>query len=447
METNPAPAAAQPPWWRRLAFSLAVAGLTLALVVVTFLALAGSLPVVSAALETLAAADGKVPTYVRITLAVVGLATVLLPALLLLWASRRRRLTGRFVGLGWLAVAPVLAWLAWDEPTIQHPLPVEEFSPAFPGAETSYRVLMEYSRKNPSAEAQAFARAQFQTRNIPGIGRGADYLAFVAKHRAGLAADWETLAPQRAWLERLNAFERIGDLTPGDFAADIPDFRAWRILSQHVCAHAAGLALDGRRDEALLAVVPLLEAGRKLQTTSRSLVRTMMGVTVERMAVDTATLVLDQGEVAPATRARLRTALGTVSAPALARRLVQIEYAQFAPRFGHLRLGELVMLGREGGAFARPVLNALSSLAVNPNATINLYGRYVEELAGYAERRELGKLAAAREVLHRNFRGEVRMKNLGGRLFVWLSTPAYDRIVGSHWKLTDLREALLVRLD
>ena len=131
----------------------------------------------------------------------------------------------------------------------------------------------------------------------------------------------------------------------------------------------------------------------------------------------------------------------------MARRLVQIEYAQFAPRFGHLRLGELLMLGREGGGVVRPLLNFLSGFAINPNATINLYGRFVEELAGHAERRELGKLAAARAALHRQFRGEVRMKNLGGRLVVWISTPAYDRIVGSHWKLTDLREELLRRLD
>lgn len=447
METNPAPVAARPPWWRRVAFSLAVVALTLALVLLTFLALAGSLPVVYAALEELASPDAKLPSYVRITLVVFGAATVLLPALLLLWASRRRRLTGRVVAVAWLAVAPVLVWLARDEPAILHPLPVEEFSPAFPGAEESYRVLMEYSRKSPSAEAQAFARATFQARNIPGVAQRDRYLAFIAANRAALAADWETLAPQRAWLGRLNAFERFGDLTPGDFAADIPDFRAWRLLSQHLCAHAAGLAADGRSDEALLALVPLLEAGRKLQTSSRSLVRTMMGVTVERMAFDTAALVLDQGAVAPETRARVRAALGTVSATAMARRLVQIEYAQFAPRFGHLRLGELLMLGREGGGVVRPVLNFLSGFAINPNATINLYGRFVEELAGHAERRELGKLAAARAALHRQFRGEMRMKNLGGRLVVWISTPAYDRMVGSHWKLTDLREELLRRLD
>lgn len=105
------------------------------------------------------------------------------------------------------------------------------------------------------------------------------------------------------------------------------------------------------------------------------------------------------------------------------------------------------MLGREGGGVVRPVLNFLSGFAINPNATINLYGRFVEELTGHAERRELGKLAAARAALHRQFRGEMRMKNLGGRLVVWISTPAYDRIVGSHWKLTDLREELLRRLD
>jgi hypothetical protein len=447
MDTNPAPVAARPPWWRRIALSLAVVGLALALVLLTFLALAGSLPVAYAALEEVASADGKLPDYVRLALAGVGMLTVILPAMLLLWASRRRLLTGRVVAVAWLAVAPVLLWLAWDEPAILHPLPVEEFSPAFPGAEQSYRVLMEYSRQNPSAEARDFARARFGARSIPGVGQRARYLEFVAANRAALEADWTTLAPQRAWLGRLNAYERFGDLTPGDFAADIPDFRAWRLLSQHVCAHAAGLALDGRRDEALLALVPLLESGRKLQTSSRSLVRTMMGVTIERMAVDTAALVLDHGPVAPETRARVRTALGAVSAPAMARRLVQIEYAQFAPRFGQLRLGEMLLLGRGVGGVVRPGLNVLSSFAVNPNATVNLYGRFVEELAGYAERRELGKLAAGREALYRQFRGEVRMKNLGGRLFVSLSTPAYDKIVGSHWTLTDLREALQRRLD
>lgn len=437
-------------WWTRIPRSLASAGLLLALLLITFLAICGTMPTVVSALEQLLSSSKQLPNYVKITLAVAGLVTFLLPVIFMVVAARRKWVTWRFLAISWAAVTPVLVWLSWDEPAILHPLPVEEFSPVFPGAEESYRVLMEYSKQHPSDEAKAFAKLELKVKYFASSpGKGEQWVEYIRKNREALEADWAALAPQRAWLERLAAFERIGDLTPSDLAADIPTFQIWRSLSQRYCAQATLLALDGRRDEACALLAPMLAAGRKLQPSARTLIRAMIGSVVERQCVETALFIFGQGEVSPAARAKLAAALGEVNAPAMARRLVLIEYAVFAPTISRMRLGDLLSANqlKPVAPLVRGPLNFLSALLINPNATVNLHGRYIYALADCAERREIGRFRALREAHVGAFGRELGMKNLGGRLSVWIGTPAYDKIVENYWKLADLRETLGQRLN
>lgn len=443
----------QPPrsaWWAKILFSLASVGLLLVLLLVTFLAICGSMPTVVSALEQSLSTPKALPNYVKITLAAAGLVTFLLPVIFMVVAALRKWVTWRFLAISWAALTPVLVWLSWDEPAILHPLPVEEFSPVFPGAEESYRVLMEYSKQHPSDEAKASAKLELKVKYFASSpGKGEQWVEYIRKNREALEADWAALAPQRAWLERLAAFERIGDLTPSDLAADIPTFQIWRSLSQRYCAQATLLALDGRRDEACALLAPMLAAGRKLQPSARTLIRAMIGSVVERQCVETALFIFDQGEVSPAARAKLAAALGEVNTPAMARRLVLIEYAVFAPTISRMRLGDLLSANqlKPVAPLVRGPLNFLSALLINPNATVNLHGRYIYALADCAEKREIGRFRALREAHVGAFGREMGMKNLGGRLSVWIGTPAYDKIVENYWKLADLRETLGQRLN
>lgn len=437
------------PLWQRLSRLLAFAGLALAVTALSALALLGHLPVLRGAFSDDAGGGGG---FSKILMMVIVLVAILLPLALLGVAACKRWVTWLFLLIGWAVVLPVLGWLAWDEPAIRQPLPLEEFAPAFPGAEESYAVLMRYGKRDPGEEAKAFAQMKMQAvwgGKETSAREPARWLEWVAENRVAIEADWATLAPQRRWLEELAAFERIGDLTPSALDADIPTFQVWRMLSQRACGIATLQAIDGRREEAIATLLPMLAAARKLQVSSRTLVRSMIAVVVERMCLETAGVILDQGPVSSATRARLAAALGHENAAALARRLVLMEYVHFAPVFVHLRMGDALLMGLNETKFRRALrvpLNVVSGLVINPNATTNLYGQQVFELAALAEARELGKFSVRSRDFGEGLLGRSGMKNLGGRLILNMAVPAYDKVLESHWKTADLRLALRERL-
>ena len=223
-------------------------------------------------------------------------------------------------------------------------------------------------------------------------------------------------------------------------------FKVWRTLAQRSCAQATLLALDGRRDEAIATLAPMLEAGRKLQPSSRTLVRPTIGIVIERMCVETAGIVLDLGSVSAAARARLAAALGAENSAAMARRLILVEYAQFAPTFFKAKLGDTLAPSKGIGPVVRGPLNLLGGLFVNPNATINLLGQHVFELAALAEARQLGKFSVRQQGFGDTELRRPGMKNLFGRHMVSMATSAYTKVLDSHWKTADLREALRQRL-
>jgi len=447
MNSDPASAAvpARAPLGLRLLRSLVLIGLCLALTVITAVAVIGCLPFVNEAFKQLFSWGSQIP---KGAVAVTILFVILVPLIVLIVAERKRWLSWPVLATSWLVVLPVLGWLAWDEPAIRQPITIEEFSPAFPGAEQSYAVLMQYSKQTPSEEAKAYAAIKLSTPWVAANPRdSAKWIEFVEKNRAGLEADWATLAPQRRWFGEIAAFDRLGDLTPSDFSANIMSFQVWRTLSQRTCAAATLRALDGRGDEAIALLVPLLEVSRKLQLSSRTLVRTMVALVVERMALETAGSVLDKASVSAASRTRLADALAHENGPALARRLLLVEYVTFTPVFSRMKLGDSIAgtWGNEKFILRRP-LNLLSALFFNPIATTNIYGDRVRELAELAEARELGKFAVRSQDFSNILLRQPGMKNVGGRLMLSMAVPAYNKMLESHWKTADLRVALRTRL-
>ncbi|HVU24788.1 MAG TPA: hypothetical protein VHE13_11750 [Opitutus sp.] len=435
----------RPPLGVRFLRRLAALVLALGLVIICSLAAVGYVPGAFAALEQSWSLDTRAAKFAVLA---VLLAAVLLPLVLLVVARRKRWFTPPLLAVAAVFVAGVLGWLAWDDAAVRRPLTLEELSPAFPGAEASYTVLMRYSKQTPSPEAVAFGKATLTPLSW-GAGatrEPANWIAAVTKNRATIEANWNQLAPERAWAAELNVFDRIGDLTPARFDANLPLFQAWRALSQHTCAIATLQALDGHGDDAVATLLPMLELGRKLQPSARTLVRAMIGVVIERMCLETAGIILDHAAVSPARRAALAAALAGDNAPAGARRLLLIEYAQLAPALNPMRVGTLVTDDASWTRIFRRPLDLVSSLFFNPNATANLYGRQVFELAALAEARELGQFAVRTRTFDRALSHGIGMKNVGGRLILQMTTPAYGKVVESYWQTADLRAALRSRL-
>jgi hypothetical protein len=424
----------------RLLRSALAAFLGLALVFIVGLALS----------RALVAIDLSHTNYNDATKAIFALTMIVVlfsPLILIIWAERQGRIGWQSLAVGWLVVAPLLGWLAWDDPTIRRSLTIEEIAPSFDGASKSYAVLMRYSKQSPSAEARAFSA---QKPAVQSAGEkpqeAAKWREFVTKNRAGLEADWVMLAPQRAWLAELNSFERIGDLTPTDFDADIIRFDVWRLLSQRASAIASLQALDGHGDEAIATLVPMLEVSRKLEPSARNLVRFMIARTVQRFCLETARFILDQGGVSPAARQRLAAALEGGNSREGARRIVLLEYAIFTANITALKYGEHPSGVPEPRPLWHRPLAWLSNLVFNFHATANRYGDFVYQLATLSETRDLGTFNARQHDFVHDLQYKSGIKNLGGTLVLGMTIPSYDRMVRAYWEIEDLRAALLARL-
>jgi hypothetical protein len=442
--SSPAPTTFSPaPFALRTLRGVLLLGLSLVLTILLGLALFSSSSLLVDAIRPLFewnTAESRVAGW--LTLAFI----VIVPLLLVLLAWRLRLRSWWWVAGGYLAVAPVVVYLAVDDPAILHAVSIEEIAPAFPGAEKSYAVLMRYS-KSPaglSAEATAFAQKKLRLVGLPvKPDQPAEWNAFLVKNRAAIEADWSDLAPQRLWLAEVNAFDRLGDLGAGYTDQVIITFQVWQTLT-HRTLHVAGLhVLDGQPDAAISTLLPLLQAGRKLQPSARSLVRMMTGIFVEKNLLLYAKAIVDHSAVSATTRAQLAASLGGgVRGEAGARRVVGLEYSlQMTASLDH-PLGELLYLpvdGQSREVFGR-LLNAVSPLLYNPRRSINAMNDLTRELQDLAAHRD--PMTGGRADSLFVTQTKPHFKNFAGPLVVARTVPAYARIISSYWELHDRRDEL-----
>ena len=445
---SPTTPAHEAPGLRVLRVALA-AGFAVALTFLLGLAVVGWSLTARAALEPLLQGVGKDADASSTALLFTAAFVLLTPTALLVILLRQRRFAWPVFVIGGAGTIAVLIWLAWDDPTVRRPLTYEELVPPFDGAERSFAVLMQYSKQHPSPEAAAFfAEKRLSPWSGPGAIDGGKWHEYITANRAALEADWEILAPQRRWWAELNASERIGDLTPPRFDADIINFQVWRTLSQHSCAIASLQALDGQGDAAIATLLPALQLGRKLQSTSRTLVRSMIGIIIEKMMLQTVAFVLDHTAISPASRAALAAELRIGNGSAGARHLILTEIPMMAAALA--RETPSVLFGTMAPGNSSPptrgLLNALGPFLCNIRATVNLYADHMYELAALAETRQLDRLDAWSNGFIADAYRQRSFKNLGGRWLVLRASPAYTKVLQSYWTTQDLRVTVLARV-
>ena len=236
------------------------------------------------------------------------------------------------------SVAVFLAWLAHDDEEWRH----SERHPAlrndFPEAAATGALTLRYSQNAPGSLLYTLPDSKL---TFPPMEAGADNdtkrAAFLAKNGPALDKLWRDTSPLRAWIDELAAAPALGDLAEKP-ESPILGFRAARLVGQLACAHALQLAADGRRDEAVETLLPVLVAAQKLEPHSRTLVRRMISIVLRRQTQNALSLVLDGGDLSPAIRARLAAALAPRSDVAeQARLLICSEYEIMGRMFISLR--------------------------------------------------------------------------------------------------------------
>ncbi len=350
---------------------------------------------------------------------------------------------------GSLALAALLAYLASDDPAFKYPTTLEQLSPTFPGAEASFRVLMRYGKNHALGwnfrEPNRIFQDAFPVSRFVDVDQPAAWPAWLRDHRSAIELDWADLAPVRTWIGELNRFDHIGDLTPARSDADIIMFSPPRTYSLHVCDLAGLQALDGRGDEAIATLLPLLEVSRKLEPSARTLVRAMIARVMQQKAIRTAAFILDKTPVSPAMRDRLAAALALgIAGEVGARHLAAIDYTMILGAHGNQSLGDLIPF-QGSHKVLRWGLNVVGPFVYNRRHTINLIGEYTAKVQEAAVRRDLAGIERIQKTYYKSLT-QPRFKNYIGNYFASLISSPSTRMIETYWKIEDARLALLARL-
>ncbi|MDI1337451.1 MAG: hypothetical protein PSU94_14805 [Lacunisphaera sp.] len=432
-----APAPARASLFDRCLRGLARLGLVGALTFLLGLAVITVSPFIATAFEALISPESKLPKLVGMLI----LLFVIVVPIGLFWVAHRRRWGDSWLSLaaGYLLLAPVFVWLAWDEPTVRFPVSLDELCPPGPQAEASWAVTLAFTPRDGKAAPRTYSSPKFPL-SAAGPDKPAEWQAYLEKNREALHTAWANL-PERAWWAELNSFAVLGDLMPARFDAPIIKFAPYRSTSQLACAEAGLLALEGKGDEAMDTVLPVLEVGRKLEPSARSLVRFMVGRVIQKMSLHTARFILDHATVSLDRKARLAAVLaGGSGGPAGARRMLLIEYAIST----NYLLTQFSDQDHHRPAWKRGLF-ALFHFVYNPVATANRYGALTAELADLAERRELASFGT-RAAAFSAENSRPQFKNMAGGLMLSMTIPAYSKVLDSYWKIEDTRTALAADL-
>ena len=215
------------------------------------------LPFLQEALSSIATLSGA-PLAFGIGLGVAVLPCLMLATLNALLPSWRMILTG------YVIVAGLCLYLAWDDAPLVAPRTMAQLSPEFPGAKESYEVWMRYGRKHPAGRDFKSADRIYRGRaRFADVSQPAAWTNWLQQQRPAIEADWAELLPVHQWVQELDRFERIGDLTPVGPDPEMIAFTPMRAYSKHCCAVAGLLALDHKGDDAIALILPSLRVSRK----------------------------------------------------------------------------------------------------------------------------------------------------------------------------------------
>jgi hypothetical protein len=352
----------------------------------------------------------------------------------LAWALGLRR--PRWGALALLGLAPVFVYLARDDATSPYSDTWKEFSTMTPEGKAGYAVVIRWPGGGDYSNAFVSPPVLEQLKAKPG---SAEWLKAIADNRKSFDAAWTKLEPVRTWWAEWAAMPEIGDYV-ARASSPIISFKLMRIHARMVQVRATQLAQEGRGDEAIEVLLPLIEGAQKLEPSGRSLVRLMSSMVLLEMGASAADQVLSLTSVSASSKERLATLLASGSIGELgARRLVGMEFTDYVSRSLSRDASAGPITGGLLGSWLGPVL-------VNPNRTLNQMGAIIDEVQERAARRDIDGVRSTLERSRRTVLAENGIKNIFGQHFVLDATTNYAPIIERYWRAEDQRAALIARL-
>lgn len=360
----------------------------------------------------------------------------------LAWILRRKSASAMVLGASAVCVGLSYGYLMWDDAAIRHPGSYEAFSPSIAGDAERNEVLMRYSARHlPGQPFKAPRRFSANTKlreREASVNAEADQ-AWLTENREAIEADWEELREVRGWLDEISSWPRIPDLTT-DYNSEMLAFAPIRAVTQRAAGIARIRAIEGEGEAAVAVILPVIHVARRLEMTSRTMVRTMIARLMLKAAVKELEFVLDRCVLAPATRATLVAALREGNAGHMsARRMIESEYI-----FAQSALSDIAN-GERNAETAMGVRSIPQSLFLNRRRSINLYWDVNQLAQEQIGSRQLDRFDEHVETYVA--KGSLPFKNLAGRNLTLLAQPSFAKVGKHFWEIEDARLAVIERLE
>ncbi|MBC8012250.1 MAG: hypothetical protein H7067_19375 [Burkholderiales bacterium] len=343
------------------------------------------------------------------------------------------------------SLALFVAWLSTDDPQARHPTRPEVLRSNFPDAAFTHALVLRYAKNGPDAAYPAYESQIFALKLTPSKpDTDAAWRELVATHHAEIEAAWTKLAPQHLWFAEMAAQPALADLTL-TLHDPTPYFSALRDYSRVACARATWLASQGQPEAAADLLLPVLSVAEKLEIHSRTIVRRMIAISLQRQALATLRILLDVGQIPPSLHPRLHAALTTHRDPAEgARHLFLCEYDLMADALiASVDTNRFTLQDATSPGFFD--LSRTPRVLYNRNATLTLFADAYERLGDAAAKRDLARLSATED--SENSGRHLFRKNPSGHLLLRMAIPAFSKITASYWEAHDWRTALLLRVQ
>jgi hypothetical protein len=333
-------------------------------------------------------------------------------------------------------IAPCWMYLALDERHVQPtPLPPLPASPS-EAERASYETTLRFADRKDGQPAKEFLSPKLAV-PLP-FGRPAEWPAYLAKHGDEVQAARQGNVAGREYLQALDAFPSIADLTPPRFDAPIMPFKPWRDTMLLEITEAVRLAALGRGDEAAELLVPVLRVSRKLQDHSRTLVRFMVARVTLNRAMEAVKFVLEKSPPDAAHRKALAEVLAAgEGGPAMIGRIMWVD---------HTTMPSVIEGAPAGAPFGPKWLRYLPlATLLHPHRTLNEMARNCAIIADLAAKRDVAGIEAREKQLEARM-SQVSFRNPIGHLLIGMLVPSFKGVVTNYWKGEDERLALIEAL-
>ena len=340
-----------------------------------------------------------------------------------------------------------LYWDDWTRP------PASEFGPVIPNespSHTAYRWLLKDDPLNRLSEAEGKPELP------PFPAEVSEWNSFVLKHRDAFEKAWAEDSLGRSWVDAMAAHAPEGVFPPQGTDGVWPSFS---VIRRHCMARWGKTQLllaEGKNDEAVRLLLPLLQASYHLQQGGNALVTEMIAIVCLRGTYTRLEHLLDISALSATSRAEIVDILK--KAPSIQ---LCIKNAFMGEHYVARSSADLM---KSGTTELRKNLESVVMsddsiqsaiildqpfwylLFFNPNRSEREYGDFLDEVCQLVQQRKLASTDPAFQQLEVEI-DAWSLKNPLGRKLKTMALSPFKKIFVIFWETEDRRLALLQRLQ